>query len=184
MKEDKHSKKINLDDMEKKNIHSVPDGYFDKLPYSIQEKIRTKQKPWFGTLKLSPLKYALSGLAVIILAIFIYLIIPKDQQQIAENKNKTTGIKKDTALYPSEKNEQEENKNNALTPAPLNNNSIVAEEKKIKHDSVGNIKEAPVADEKLLSPESYLAEISKEDIQEYLELNELDQLQPDDAITD
>ncbi|HXA02177.1 MAG TPA: hypothetical protein VNW99_09320 [Cytophagaceae bacterium] len=179
MEKDKHSKKINLKDMEKKNIHSVPDGYFDKLPYSIQEKIKAKQKPWFEKLKLSPIRYALSGLAVIILAIFIYLIIPKSQRQVAQNK--TTVTKKNTTIYSPEKTNQDNN--TETTPVPLNNNSVIGQEK-IKPDSIDKNKNIPVIDEKLLNPESYLADISKDDIQEYLDLNELDQLQPDGAITD
>jgi hypothetical protein len=168
MEKEQHKRKIGLEGMEKKNIHSVPDGYFDKLPYSIQEKITVHKKPWFESLQLSPVKYALGGIAALVLAIFIYLLIPKEQQQIA----KKNIIENDTII------KRDENSNQKVLPDPVNNSVTV---KKPKDSSDKNI---VMPDEKLGSPESYLAELSSEDIQEYLDLYDQEDFQTEEFLQD
>jgi hypothetical protein len=168
MEKEQHKGKIDLEGMEKKNIHSVPDGYFDKLPYSIQERIAAHKKPWFERQQLSPVKYALGGIAVLVLAIFIFLLIPKEQQQIA----KKNIIEKDTII------KQNENSNQEVLPAPINN-TITVEKPKDSSD-----KNIVIPDEKLGSPESYLAELSSEDIQEYLDLYDQEDFQTEEFLQD
>jgi hypothetical protein len=173
MEKEQHKGKIGLEGMKKKNIYSVPDGYFDKLPYSIQEKITAHKKPWPESLQLSPVKYTLGGIAALVLAIFIYLIIPKEQQQIA----KKDLIEKDSIIKQTENNNQE-----VLPAAPHNNNTVAVEKPKILNDS--SDKNTVITNEKLGSPESYLAELSSEDIQEYLDLNDQEDFQTEEFLQD
>jgi hypothetical protein len=172
MAKDQHKGRIDLEGIEKKSIHSVPEGYFDKLPYSIQKKIAAHKKPWFESLQLSPVKYALSGLAALVLAIFIYLIIPKEQRRIA----KKDLIEKDSTIMRNENNNQE------VLPVPLNNNTVAVEKAKILNDS--SDKNTAITNEKLGSPESYLAELSSEDIQEYLDLYDQEDFQTEEFLQD
>jgi len=62
---------MKLEDIKKKNIHKVPDEYFDKLPQIIQSKaINSKNS---AVSLYGSLKYALP--AVIILAITVYFTL-------------------------------------------------------------------------------------------------------------
>lgn len=55
-----------LEDIPKKNIFQVPDGYFEKLPGVIQARVAKPEKAvWF----VPVLKYALPVLAVVVLGI-------------------------------------------------------------------------------------------------------------------
>jgi hypothetical protein len=63
----------NLENIPKKNIFEVPDGYFDKLPSRIQarldmEKPKAQQRPYFRY----ALQYALPVVLVVVAAIFIF----------------------------------------------------------------------------------------------------------------
>lgn len=63
----------NLENIPKKNIFEVPDGYFDKLPSSIQARLESdspkrEQKPYFRY----ALQYALPVVLVAVAAIFIF----------------------------------------------------------------------------------------------------------------
>lgn len=63
----------NLENIPKKNIFSVPDGYFDKLPSSIQVRIASENpkqelKPYFRYV----LQYALPVVVVVVAALFIF----------------------------------------------------------------------------------------------------------------
>jgi hypothetical protein len=183
MEEDKYKEKINLESMDKKSVHSVPDGYFDKLPYSIQEKIAMKEKPLFEGWKLKPAKYAVAGFCLLMFTVFIYLTIPKDQKLVS--KKDIIEIKKDS-LYNSIENNQQKAKDKEIVPAPLSNNSVAIDQPKMKilnKDSDKNKDTIPL-EEKLGSPESYLVEMSAEEIQEYLDINEQDDFQMDDILSD
>lgn len=63
----------NLENIPKKNIFEVPDGYFDKLPSSIQARLESdspkrEPKPYFRY----ALQYALPVVLVVVAAIFIF----------------------------------------------------------------------------------------------------------------
>lgn len=63
----------NLENIQKKNIFEVPDGYFDKLPSSIQARLESdspkrEPKPYFRY----ALQYALPVVLVAVAAIFIF----------------------------------------------------------------------------------------------------------------
>jgi hypothetical protein len=180
MEKDRDKGKANLESMDRKNIHSTPDGYFDKLPYSIQQKIAAKKKPWFENLRLNPVKYkyALTGFCVLAFALFIYLIVPKDQQLIS--KKDSTEIKRDSLNRAIENKEQKDK----VIPVPLSNNSMAIEQPKTRNNSQDKNKDTLPADEKPGSPESYLAEMSAEDIQEYLDINDEDDFQMEDILPD
>ncbi|MDN5205005.1 hypothetical protein QQ008_26685 [Fulvivirgaceae bacterium BMA10] len=58
-------KPFKLDDIEKKNLFTTPDRYFEKLPNRIQEQVTTKKSIWkFPVMKFS-LRYALPALVVV-----------------------------------------------------------------------------------------------------------------------
>ncbi len=64
---------MKLEDIEKKNIFEIPDGYFDKLPLAIQKRVEEKKnKPFFSSGFVFSLKYALPIIIVGIASIFIY----------------------------------------------------------------------------------------------------------------
>lgn len=58
---------MKLDDIHKKNIHKVPDGYFDELPLKIQSKIGepSTARHWVVTYGL---RYALPAILLVIVA--------------------------------------------------------------------------------------------------------------------
>ncbi|MBX2969322.1 MAG: hypothetical protein KF803_08115 [Cyclobacteriaceae bacterium] len=63
----------NLENIPKKNIFDVPDGYFEKLPSRIQARIgaenpQAETKPYFRY----ALQYALPVVLVVVAAIFIF----------------------------------------------------------------------------------------------------------------
>jgi hypothetical protein len=59
-----------LEDIPKKQIFSVPEGYFDKLPQTIQARVsrKTEERPFF----IQSLKYALPVIAMAAFGIFWY----------------------------------------------------------------------------------------------------------------
>jgi|SRR5690349_2777630 hypothetical protein len=62
-----------LDDIPKKEIFSVPEGYFDELPGIIQARVAKRQaSPRFSMARFS-LRYALPGVVVVAAALFWYL---------------------------------------------------------------------------------------------------------------
>ncbi len=63
-----HKKPFKLESIPKKDMFSVPDGYFDKLPTLIQTKAieSTNKKPFFAT--ASVLRLAIPSLLILIVA--------------------------------------------------------------------------------------------------------------------
>ncbi len=63
---------MKLEDIDKQNIHKVPDKYFEDLPLKIQSRIAEESRPktWVVTYGL---RYALP--AILLLAITVYVII-------------------------------------------------------------------------------------------------------------
>jgi hypothetical protein len=67
-----------LEDIPKKKIFNVPDGYFDRLPTQIQSRIASKQQHGFTF--ISGLKYALTLVVIIIMAAVWFYQSPNDIQ--------------------------------------------------------------------------------------------------------
>lgn len=63
----------NLENIPKKNIFEVPDGYFDKLPSSIQARIEAENpKPETRPYFRYALQYALPVVVIVVAAVFIF----------------------------------------------------------------------------------------------------------------
>lgn len=73
-----------LENIPKRNIFKVPDGYFENLPGIIQARVSKPEPaaPWF----VPALKFALPVVALIALGVFWYSKQPQDtlEQQLAE----------------------------------------------------------------------------------------------------
>lgn len=70
---EKENKHIKLDELEKKATYQVPDEYFERLPYAIQEKIHTNNTLWEKFSELPPLlKWVSASLVVLLVAYFIW----------------------------------------------------------------------------------------------------------------
>jgi len=67
-----------LDDIPKKNIFEVPDGYFDRLPLKIQAKVETATTTHFLSVWNLALRYALP--VVIVAVALVYYFKPKSYQ--------------------------------------------------------------------------------------------------------
>ncbi|MEO1050702.1 MAG: hypothetical protein AAFX87_08745 [Bacteroidota bacterium] len=66
--------KMKLDDIEKKQIYEVPDGYFDKLPGIIQARVTEKQTSRVGMPKLGyGLRLAIPIIVAIAIAVYVFL---------------------------------------------------------------------------------------------------------------
>lgn len=70
-----------LEDIPKKIIYQVPDGYFDKLPGVVQARISGKEKKVFDTGWGLSLKYALPVLLIMAFGIFW---LQRDQAGVEE----------------------------------------------------------------------------------------------------
>ena len=63
---------MRLDQIDKKNIFEVPEGYFDKLPMAIQERVAQQQKVVVFPAFAISLKFAFPVLFVTIATVFVY----------------------------------------------------------------------------------------------------------------
>ena len=70
---EKPNNHINLDKLDKKALYDTPDGYFDRLPYAIQERIISNNSTW-SQLSEMPLFVKLGSvtLVVFLLAFFYW----------------------------------------------------------------------------------------------------------------
>lgn len=78
-------KDMKLSDIPKRNVHQVPDGYFDRLPMQIMERTAAREQvtaagwstPWW-----QPVRYAVAPLILLLLFVGIYFFnIQQNQQQ-------------------------------------------------------------------------------------------------------
>jgi len=176
-------KRIRLEDLDKKNIYSVPESYFDKLPYSIQERIHQKEITWFEKLKISPVRYAIPAFSII-LGLVIYLFLKPSGEQIAVHKKHESkdSLKKEvlkpeedtTATTPYQKNINNK-KHDVNITIPGSTEIPIQEENK-------NIADKSSIAEPAKTVEQYLAGVSKEDIRIYLVQNDLDESQMEEII--
>jgi hypothetical protein len=70
-----------LEDIPKKEIFNVPEGYFDKLPTQIQSRVAGGEKRQFAF--IGSLKYALPIIALLIVGIFWFYPIQPQQDSTA-----------------------------------------------------------------------------------------------------
>jgi len=62
-----------LEDIPKKQVFSVPAGYFDKLPLAIQSRIEAKEHTaWSNPFLAFSLKYALPVVLLTVVSVFMY----------------------------------------------------------------------------------------------------------------
>lgn len=176
-------KRIRLEDLDKKNIYSVPESYFDKLPYSIQERIHQKEITWFEKLKINPVRYAIPAFSII-LSLVIYLYLKPSGEQLAIHKKHESkdSLKKemlkqedDTTITTPYQKDINKKKNYENITIPGSTKIPVQEEHK-------NIADNSNEAEPVKTVEQYLAEMSKEDIRIYLVQNDLDESQMEEII--
>jgi hypothetical protein len=58
-----------LEDIPKKDIFTIPEGYFNKLPQSIQNRVSDRRKSAFTFNFIPTLKYAIPAIIVVICAL-------------------------------------------------------------------------------------------------------------------
>lgn len=68
-------KEIRLNDIPKRNVHQVPEGYFDRLPARIMERTAAREHvsatPWYAAL-WRPARLAAAPLILLLLFIGVY----------------------------------------------------------------------------------------------------------------
>lgn len=74
---------MKLEDINKTNIHKVPDGYFEELPQIIQARVN-HGKPHRQRLVIASLQYALPVLLLLVVAIYWVLYTPTEPTVSAE----------------------------------------------------------------------------------------------------
>lgn len=63
----------NLENIPKKNVFEVPEGYFDSLPGIIQARVAQEKKEPFWVFPVHySVKYAVPALAIVLIAFFIW----------------------------------------------------------------------------------------------------------------
>lgn len=58
-----------MEKLNNKEIHQVPEGYFDKLPDRILERYESQKSVWFS----KPLKYAAAAMVILGMAISVFI---------------------------------------------------------------------------------------------------------------
>ncbi|PSL07311.1 hypothetical protein CLV48_101241 [Cecembia rubra] len=58
-----------MEKLNKKEIHLVPEGYFDKLPDRILERYESRKSVWFS----KPLKYAAAAVFILGLGLWVFI---------------------------------------------------------------------------------------------------------------
>jgi hypothetical protein len=97
---------MKLEEIEKKNIFEVPEGYFDALPMAIQKRIENKEQKTFSLPSFSfSFEYAFPLLFVTIATVFIY----KSYYSSTSTTNLLEGVNTETLVaYLSESEITEE----------------------------------------------------------------------------
>jgi hypothetical protein len=97
---------MKLEEIEKKNIFEIPEGYFDALPMAIQKRIENKEQKTFSLPSFSfSFKYAFPLLFVTIATVFIY----KSYYSSTSTTNLLEGVNTETLVaYLSESEITEE----------------------------------------------------------------------------
>ncbi|HRI79615.1 MAG TPA: hypothetical protein PLR06_08770 [Cyclobacteriaceae bacterium] len=63
----------NLENIPKKNVFEVPDGYFDRLPGIIQARVADEKRESFWTVSVRySVRFALPALALVVVAFFFW----------------------------------------------------------------------------------------------------------------
>ena len=118
-----------LEDIPKKNVFEVPDGYFDRLPGIVQARVAdAKKEPQWSLYSLSSLKYALPAL---IIGITVLLFLNRTESMTTEEMLSSV----DTANLVAYLDESELNSDDLLEVVPLDSNEADA----IEDDSMNEI---------------------------------------------
>jgi hypothetical protein len=177
-------KKMSLEDLDKKNIYSVPEAYFDKLSYSIQERIQRKETSWFEKLKVSPFRYAIPAFSILI-CLGIYLLLKPSGEQLAVNPKKDPilkdSLKKDTFKQNEKPIEHAPEDHIAKNKTDDKQNNLIPDEGTPLQPENKNPVDNNLA-QTTKTAQEYLAEVSKEDIRIYLEMNDIDESQMEETI--
>ncbi|MEP2023575.1 MAG: hypothetical protein ABJH98_07220 [Reichenbachiella sp.] len=75
--------KIDIESFDRKNIHQVPDGYFDELPLKIQSRISEQQKA-HSPISISRMQIAWSMTAAIAIFFIGWILYPNNNNPSAE----------------------------------------------------------------------------------------------------
>lgn len=67
-----------LEDIGKENIFETPEGYFDKLPLQIQQRVEEKKRNPMGVFSPARLRIAIPSLAALGIALFFWLGSPEE----------------------------------------------------------------------------------------------------------
>ncbi|WP_246000525.1 hypothetical protein [Pontibacter diazotrophicus] len=76
---------MKLNDIPKRNVHQVPEGYFDRLPMQIMERTARREQvtatAWYASL-WRPVRHAMAPLILLLMFVGIYFFnIQQNQQQ-------------------------------------------------------------------------------------------------------
>lgn len=141
-------KKIKVEDLERKDIFTTPDGYFDKLPNRIQERIniptRNDERPVY---KLVPKKvfYIAASVAVFLIATILVL---REPEETASAQNILAEISTEAMIEYLE-----------MSDVNVAEITFAEEEQQQLLDSQW---------ENLAIPDDYVNEITTEELEEYL----------------
>ncbi|WP_237144770.1 hypothetical protein [Pontibacter pamirensis] len=77
-------KDMKLSDIPKRNVHQVPEKYFDRLPMQIMERTAAREQvtaarstPWW-----QPVRYAIAPLILLLLFVGVYFFSMQQEQQV------------------------------------------------------------------------------------------------------
>jgi hypothetical protein len=73
-----------LEDIPKKPVFKVPDGYFEELPMVIQARMTERRRPLLAEVLKYGVRFALPVTAIIIAAVFWFRPVASVESQIAE----------------------------------------------------------------------------------------------------
>ncbi len=167
---DPNKNHIPLNDIPKKNIHQVPDGYFEKLPQQIQQRVVGHKSNAIWNWSWSPSRIFAGTLSAIsIIALVLYFSIFKNDESI-NNKNVVT-LKLPSSLSAEvidsgkTENNNYRKTNEHVNPKPIKD-QLDNDIKVIAHQDTNNIE---VPEVKKQNAEILIAQLDKSTIAAYLE---------------
>jgi len=115
---------MKLEEIEKKNIFEVPEGYFDALPMAIQKRVESKEQRTFSLPSFAfSFKYAFPLIFVTIATVFVY----KSYFSSTSTTNLLEGVNTETLVaYLSESEITEEEILKSVNHAPFDFQSAPA----------------------------------------------------------
>lgn len=71
----KEKRKINLEDLGKKQVFTVPDGYFEQLPGQISHKVQVPRSGFAGFCLPAVARYGMAVMSLCLIVLAAYLIL-------------------------------------------------------------------------------------------------------------